>query len=86
MRSREMKQGIRFGVDMGQDIVPVGARQRREFITQQGRKLPGFGIRESSQAVEENIPEEVRQGVNQGISQGRDVLREVEVNKVLGIR
>ena len=86
MRSRQMKEGIRFGADMGQDIVPIGARQRREFITQQGRKLPGYGIRESYEAVDDNIPEEVRQGVNQGIGQGRDVLREVEINKLLGVQ
>ena len=86
MRSRQMKEGIRFGADMGQDIVPIGARQRREFITQQGRKLPGYGIQESYEAVDDNIPEEVRQGVNQGIGAGRDVLREIETNKVLGIR
>jgi hypothetical protein len=85
MRSRQMKEGIRFGADMGQDIVPIGARQRREFITQQGRKLPGYGIRETTQAVDENIPEEVKQGVSQGIGAGRDVLREVEVNKLLGV-
>jgi len=89
LRSRQMKEGIRFGVDMGEDIVSIGARQRREVITQQARKLPGYGIRETTQAVEENIPEEVEEGVNQGIGAigaGRDVLREIEVNKVLGIR
>jgi hypothetical protein len=89
LRSRQMKEGIRFGADMGEDIVSIGARQRREVITQQARKLPGYGIRETTQAVEENIPEEVEEGVNQGIGAigaGRDVLREIEVNKVLGIR
>ena len=86
MRSRQMKEGIRFGVDMGESKVPVAARQRREVITQQGRLSPGYAIQESVQAVDDNIPEEVKQKVNQGIGAGRDVLREIETNKVLGIR
>jgi len=90
MRTGLLREGKGFGLDLGEDITSYGTRRRRELINQQLRKAPAIGISETVQTVDDNIPEEVKQnvnqGVNQGISAGRDVLREVEVNKVLGIR
>jgi hypothetical protein len=86
MRTGLLREGKGFGLDLGEDVISYGTRRRKELINQQLRKAPGLAIRESAQAVEENIPPEVKQVVNQGIGAGRDVLREIETNKVLGIR
>tara|TARA_R110002051_G_scaffold4307_2_gene23057 strand:- start:1080 stop:4451 length:3372 start_codon:yes stop_codon:yes gene_type:complete len=93
MRTGLLREGKGFGLDLGEDIISYGTRRRKELINQQLRKVPGLAISESVQAVDESIPEEFKQRVSQGINQGigsigagRDVLREIETNKVLGIR
>ena len=90
MRTGLLREGKGFGLDLGEDITSYGTRRRRELTNQQIRKVPAIGISKSVQAVDDNIPEEVKQNVNQGVNQGigagRDVLREIETNKVLGIR
>jgi len=90
MRTGLLREGKGFGLDLGEDITSYGTRRRRELTNQQLRKAPAIGISETVQAVDESIPEEfkqeVNQGINQGIGAGRDVLREIETNKVLGIR
>ena len=90
MRTGLLREGKGFGLDLGEDITSYGTRRRKEITNQQIRKVPAIGISGSVQAVDDNIPEEVKQNVNQGINQGigagRDVLREIETNKVLGIR
>ena len=90
MRTGLLREGKGFGLDLGEDITSYGTRRRRELTNQQLRKAPAIGISETVQTVDDNIPEEVKQNVNQGVNQGigagRDVLREIETNKVLGIR
>jgi hypothetical protein len=90
MRTGLLREGKGFGLDLGEDITSYGTRRRKEITNQQIRKVPAIGISGSVQAVDDNIPEEVKQNVNQGVNQGigagRDVLREIETNKVLGIR
>lgn len=93
------RRGIRAGINLeGPRILGVGPRLNatflgaREQINQSARLLGAMQlkptgdtrewVRETAQAAKEYI----RPAVQPGIAAGRDVLREVEINKLLGVR
>ena len=93
------RRGLRAGINLeGPRILGVGPRLNatflgaREQINQSARLLGAMQLKPTGDTREkviegvQDIKEFIRPAVQTGIAAGRDVLREVEVDKVLGVR